>query len=132
MKKILLIEDDPVVGMVYQRGLTKHGFTVDLATDGAKGLERLSAFQPDAIVLDLMMPKIGGVEFLKRLRAQEAFRDLPVIVLTNACVPAFIEQATQAGANQVMDKSRATPVAIAELIYTKLNLGSENPVAAAS
>ena len=112
MKKILIIEDDPIVGTVYRRFLETHGFAVEIATDGAKGLEQLPIFEPDAVILDLMMPKVGGMAVLMTIRAQEVYRDLPIVVLTNACVPAFVEQALQAGANYVFDKSIDTPVAI--------------------
>jgi CheY-like chemotaxis protein len=132
MKKILIIEDDPVVGTIYQRFLEKQGFATDLARDGAKGLEQLAVFEPDAVLLDLMMPKMGGFAVLNTLRAQEQYRDLPVIVLTNACVPAFIDQATKAGANHVVDKSTVTPLAITELLYASLKMGSENGLAATS
>jgi CheY-like chemotaxis protein len=118
MRKILMVEDDPVVGHVYLRFLEKAGFVVDLAKDGVQGLERLATFQPDAVLLDLMMPKLGGVAVLSTVRAQESYRDLPIIVLTNACVPAFIDQATRAGANHVFDKSKVTPLAIVELLNT--------------
>ena len=112
MKKILLIEDDPIVGTVYRRFLEAHGFAVGVATDGAKGLEQIPDFQPDALILDLMLPKLGGMAVLMTLRAQEAYRDLPIVVLTNAAVPAFVEQALQAGANHVFDKAKDPPAAI--------------------
>ena len=78
-----------------------------------------------------MMPRVGGIEFLKRLREQESFRALPVVVLTNACVPAFVEQANKAGANYVLDKSKATPIAVAELLHAAFNLGADKSPAAA-
>jgi len=112
MKKILVIEDDPIVATVYKRFLESHGLAVEVATDGAKGLERLPVYQPDAVILDLMLPKVGGMAVLITLRAQAAYRDLPIVVLTNASVPAFIEQAMQAGANYVFDKAKDTPTAI--------------------
>jgi chemosensory pili system protein ChpA (sensor histidine kinase/response regulator) len=121
MKKILVIEDDPVVATVYRRFLEGNGFQIDIATDGAKGLERMTSFAPDAVVLDLMMPKMNGIDVLKNLRAREAHRDLPVIVLTNACIPAFVEQAMQAGANYVMDKSKDTPSSILAAIQRLLD-----------
>ena len=124
MNKILIIEDDPVAGLVYQRFLEKHGFATDLATDGAKGLERLTTFRPDAILLDLMMPRVGGIAVLQSLRADEAYRDLPVVVMTNACVPAFVEQATKAGASHVMDKSTTSPLVMTELFYSLLKVAS--------
>ena len=122
MKKILVIEDDPVVGMVYQRFLQTHGFSSEVCRDGATGLERLAAYQPDALLLDMMMPKMGGVEVLKRLRAQDAFKALPVIVFTNAAIPAFVDQATAAGANHVLDKSKASPTLILGLLQSLLHI----------
>ena len=129
MKKILIFEDDPVLGRVCERLLTKHGFAVSLACDGASGLERLNTFRPDAVLLDLMMPKLNGVEVLKRMRAQEAFRDLPVIVLTNACVPMLVAQAWEAGANHIIDKSKLNPVALTEVLRGLIgNQGNLGPV----
>jgi CheY-like chemotaxis protein len=115
-KKVLIVDDDPVMGFVCQRLLTKHDYETDLAGDGAKGLERLTAFQPDAVLLDLMMPKVSGTDFLQRLRAMEAFKAVPVIVLTNAAVPMLLEQAATAGATRILDKSKFNPVALIELL----------------
>ncbi len=128
MKKILVIEDDPVSGTVYQRFLQAHGFITEVAKDGLAGLERLTIFQPDAVLLDMMMPKLGGVDVLKRIRSQEATRDLPVIVLTNAAVPAFVDQAMQAGANHVFDKSKATPSGMLGLLQRMLHIDPTVPV----
>jgi CheY-like chemotaxis protein len=130
MKKILIVEDDPVVGLVYQKFLDKHGFITDLARDGSQGLERLSVFQPDAVLLDLMMPKISGLVVLSTIRAEDAYRELPVVVMTNACVPAFIDQATKAGANHVLDKSKITPLAVVELLHALFATSTRGPVAA--
>lgn len=129
MKKILIIEDDPIVGTVYQRFLGSHGFAVEVATDGAKGLEQLPAYEPDAVILDLMLPKVGGISILMTLRAQEAYRDLPIIVLTNASVPAFIEQAVAAGANNVFDKAKDPPTAILGGLQRLLETKPTTPVA---
>ena len=129
MKKVLVIEDDPVMGHVCQRLLTNHGFAVEVATDGAKGLERVAAFLPDAVLLDVMMPNTGGIEVLKKLRAQEQFRNLPIIVLTNACVPVLIEQAAKAGATHILDKAKFNPVALMELLRGILDIGPEMRVA---
>jgi CheY-like chemotaxis protein len=112
VKKILIVDDDLVVGTGYQRFLQMHGFETEVAGDGLSGLEKLAAFQPDAVVLDLIMPRLGGIDFLKRLRAQERFQDLPVVVLTRASTPTFIEQARQAGADHILDKAKAPPSAV--------------------
>ena len=110
-KKVLIVEDDSVMGFVVQRLLEKHDYETEIAADGSKGLERMVAFRPDAVLLDLMMPKMNGIDFLKGVRSQETFKDLPIIVLTNAAVPMLVEQASAAGATKVLDKSKFNPVA---------------------
>ena len=77
---VLVVEDEPGIVDFVERGLRKQGFEVDSATDGEAGLER--ALEPDVelVVLDLMLPKLGGTEVLHRLR--QIRPDLPVIVLT--------------------------------------------------
>ena len=127
-KKVLIVEDDSVMGFVVQRLLEKHDYETELAGDGAKGLERMGAFRPDAVILDLMMPKMNGTEFLKGARSQEAFKDLPIIVLTNAAVPMLVEQASNAGATKVLDKSKFNPVAVIELLRALLHTGPARTV----
>lgn len=122
-KKILIVEDDRVMSFVCQRLLEKHDFETETASDGAKGLERLAVFRPDGVLLDLMMPKVNGIEFLKGVRNHEAFKELPIIVLTNVAVPMLVEQATQAGATRVLDKSKFNPVALIEHLRALLNTG---------
>ena len=130
MKKILFIEDDPVARTVYQRFLQSHGFAVEVATDGEQGLAKLTTVQPDAVVLDVMMPKLNGITVLQVMRVQEAFRSVPVIVLTNAAVPAFIEQARAAGADHVFDKSKDSPVAVVAVLQRLLDSAQEPEQAA--
>ena len=131
MKKILIVEDDPVAGKVFQRALEKQGFTTELATDGAQGLKKLAESPPDALLLDVMMPKVGGIAVLGSVRADPNLREMPVVVMTNACVPAFVEQALNAGANHVVDKSITSPLAVAELLYSLLKLSAEKSIASA-
>jgi CheY-like chemotaxis protein len=132
MRKILIIEDDPVMGFVCQRLLSKGGYEIEIANDGCKGLECVNSFQPDLILLDLMMPKMNGLEVLKNLRAQESLHNLPIIVMTNACVPTMVEQATAAGATHILDKSKFNPVSITELLRSMLEGGSPSRLPAIS
>ena len=125
MKKILLIEDDPVVRTVYQRFLQSHGFTVEVAVDGEEGLAKLATARPDAVLLDVMMPKLNGIAVLQVMRVQETFRSVPVIVLTNAAIPVFIEQAREAGADHVFDKSKDSPVAVLGMLQRLLDAAQE-------
>ena len=77
--RILVIEDDPNVGEVVARYLTREGFLVEVATDGVSGLQTALASPPDLLVLDLMLPGLSGVEVLRRLRLAAP---VPVIMLT--------------------------------------------------
>ena len=77
--RILVVEDDPTVSEVVTRYLEREGFVVEVAYDGAVGLERALADPPELVVLDLMIPSLDGFELCRRLRATAP---VPVIMLT--------------------------------------------------
>lgn len=77
--RILVVEDDPTVSEVVTRYLEREGFTVEVAFDGAAGLERALADPPELVVLDVMIPSLDGFEVCRRLRATAP---VPVIMLT--------------------------------------------------
>jgi DNA-binding response OmpR family regulator len=81
--KILLVEDDPMVVKMYQRKLTMEGFSLTLAFNGEEGLEALKKDKPDIVLLDVMMPKMNGIEMLKIVKADANLKDVPVVILTN-------------------------------------------------
>lgn len=83
-KKILIVEDDPSLSEALKLKLTSEGYTTEQAINGADGLEKAALFKPNVIILDLMMPVMDGITMLNKLRENEAFKKLPVIVLTNA------------------------------------------------
>lgn len=108
MKTILIIEDDAVTAHTYKKALQKGGYEVDHAGDGEAGLARIQRLRPDGVLLDLMMPKMGGIALLKLLRAMPDFTTLPVVAYTNAFVPQMVDEAKAAGATQVLSKSTMT------------------------
>ena len=77
--RVLIIEDDATVAEVVGRYLSREGYEVEIATDGVTGLERALADPPELVVLDLMLPNLGGLEVCKRIRAAAP---VPVIILT--------------------------------------------------
>jgi len=107
--RTLVIEDDPKLGRLLRRGLTEEGFSVDLAADGEEGLHLATTETYDAIVLDLMIPKIPGAQVLAALR--KAGRDTPVLILTARDAP----QEKVAGLNSGADDYMTKPFAFAEL-----------------
>ena len=64
MKKILIIEDDQIIANIYRNKLAVEGYQAEMALDGESGLKSMRTFQPDVIVLDLMLPKMSGVDFI--------------------------------------------------------------------
>jgi PAS domain S-box-containing protein len=80
---VLIVEDDDSTRQIIRRTLSKHGWTVAEAENGEAALERVAQHQPSLILLDLMMPKMDGFAFLEALRKQEAWRSIPVVVLTS-------------------------------------------------
>lgn len=81
--KILLIEDDPMVVKMYKRKMDMEGFAVTLAFNGEEGLAAVKNDRPDLILLDIMMPKMNGIDTLKALKADPSFKEIPVVILTN-------------------------------------------------
>lgn len=84
-KKILVIEDDRLFSDIYAAKFAEEGFDVALSTDGEDGLAKLASEKPDVALLDIMLPKLTGIEVLAKLRKHEdpEVRDIPVIVVTN-------------------------------------------------
>jgi CheY-like chemotaxis protein len=78
MKKILIVDDEESIRLLYKEELEEDGFAVELAKNGQEALEKLSLFKPDLITLDIKMPVMDGIEALKRIR--ELDRQLPIIL----------------------------------------------------
>jgi len=86
MKRILIIEDDSYFAALCEKGLKKYGYSVLRAGDGEEGLEMLEKERPDLVVLDIIMPRMNGLEVLKKIRQDQAdvkLAEVPVIILTN-------------------------------------------------
>src|SRR5258707_14026109 len=97
MKKILIIEDDQIVANVYRNKFSLEGFEVDIAKDGVSGLESIRTFRPDAVVLDLMLLKMTGVDLMKQVRSDETFGKDPTIVLSNTYLTNMDQEGSDAG-----------------------------------
>lgn len=121
MKKILMIEDDKLVGRVYSCRFELERFEVKLAEDGVEGLAAIPVFKPDAVILDLMLPKVSGFEILRRLRADPATEDLPVIVFSNAYLSGVEKDALALGATLCLHKGSSTPRQIVQALNAVLD-----------
>lgn len=120
MKKILIIEDDPLVANLYRSKLEKEGYQVEIALDGQSGFYRIHEMKPEAILLDLMLPQISGLDILKKIRAQKQFERLPVLVFSNAFMANVVHDAISAGATHVFNKATTSPGQIVEAMRQTL------------
>ncbi|PYR96355.1 MAG: DNA-binding response regulator, partial [Acidobacteria bacterium] len=78
--RILVVEDEKKVASFIKKGLQQEGYAVDMVHDGQEAIQNAAAFDYDLLVLDLMLPKLGGLEVLREIRSRK--RSLPVLVLT--------------------------------------------------
>lgn len=108
--RILVVDDDRAVRESLRRSLTFNGYTVDLAVDGVDALEKTTSSRPDALVLDVMMPRMDGLEVCRRLRSTGD--DLPILVLTARDSVSERVAGLDAGADDYLPK----PFALEELL----------------
>jgi CheY-like chemotaxis protein len=101
---ILTVEDSKIQEVYLQRLLTKQGHTVQGATTGQAALERLAEQVPDVVITDIVMPGMSGFELCARIKKEERYRDVPVILLTVLSDPQDIVQALQSGADSFITK----------------------------
>ncbi len=108
---VCLVEDDPLMVRMYERILKFKGFEVTMAFDGEEGLHKLKDMhpKPTVVLLDMMMPKMNGMEVLKAVKADAELKDIPVIVLSNLAGKEDVDKALQLGAVAYLIKSQYEP-----------------------
>lgn len=120
--KIMIVEDDSFVMDIYQTKLSSEGFDIIAAMNGQEALDRLQKETPlpDLILLDIIMPRIDGLEVLRRIKGDTKLKDIPVILLTNLSQKEEIETGLGLGAKDYLIKSHFTPLEVLEKIRTYL------------
>lgn len=116
MKKILIVEDDPIMARMYQKTLTFEGYEVKMAHNGEEGYEMALLFKPALILLDVMMPKMNGLLLLEKLKKKTDTAHIKVIMLTNLDMPKEVEYALSLGASEYVIKGNHEPREVVELI----------------
>ncbi len=120
MHKILIIEDDELLREIYTTKLELEGFAVTAARDGLEGLEKAALHEPDIILLDMIMPRMTGLEFLKAYNLQR-HPNVKAVVMSNKSSANDINQAKALGIAEYLIKSHYTPQEIVSRI--RLHLG---------
>ena len=111
---VLLVEDDPSVLEMYRLKLELDGYRVNTALDGEEGLKKAGDLAPDIIFLDIRLPKMDGLEVLRKLRAQEKTRNIPVIILSNYDEEDLVARGLRLGVHEYLIKARTTPSSLSE------------------
>ena len=112
---ILFVENDAVALTMYQKRLQREGFHVEIAEDGIAALKVLSEMTPDIVVLDLMLPKFSGKDVFDYMRADAQFREVPVIIFSNATKSEWPKE-VELSPTRALPKSEANFSALMELI----------------
>jgi CheY-like chemotaxis protein len=118
--KILIVEDDPLIAELYAGHFRSKGVDVVLREDGERAIEYLKGDVPDAALLDLMLPRVNGLDILKFVRSEERLRNLPCIVLTNAYLGNMVHEAWKAGTDRCLTKVFSKPPQVLEILLSLL------------
>jgi len=116
MKKILFIEDESALQKTLGKILKQEGYEVTPALDGEVGLRLVKEIKPDLILLDLILPKIHGIDVLRKLKEDKETKKIPVIVLTNLGEIEDINRAVELGATTYLIKAQYTLEEVIEKI----------------
>jgi len=117
---ILVVEDERSLNEAYQLILRKAGYTVQVAFDGREALELTAQEDPTLILLDLRMPRMDGIEFLRHYNLKEKHPDVKVIVFSNYDMQKEIDEAYSLGADRYFMKALASPKELLQVVENTL------------
>ncbi|KKP85714.1 hypothetical protein A2011_00755 [candidate division CPR3 bacterium GWE2_35_7] len=121
IKKILIVEDDEFLSSLYKELLTEEGYNVDLMKDGQTGLDVAKKGGYDLILLDIMLPKMDGLQVLKTLEESNNEKNGPIVMLTNLGQDSIVRDALKNGASGFLIKSSMTPDQVLHEVRVFLN-----------
>lgn len=112
MTKVLIVEDDPILLKIYHKKFEIEGFQVETATDGEEGLQKVKSTMPNIVLMDIMLPKMNGIEAMEKAKADPQTANIPFLVLTNLSTSADADTAMKKGAAGFLVKSSVTPAQV--------------------
>lgn len=121
MSKILIVEDDIYLLKLYGEVFTKEGYQVELAEDGKQGIEKAQLFEPEIMLLDLMLPYIDGFGVLEAVKGNPKTKNIKVVIITNLDSTMQRQKALSMGAAEFLVKSSDTPGKIVDEVKATLS-----------
>lgn len=104
LKSVLIVEDSATQALLLQETLKKHQLVVHIAKNGLDALQKISVSPPDLVISDVEMPQMNGYEFCKRIKSDNTYKDIPVILLTNLADPLDVIRGIDCGADGFLTK----------------------------
>ena len=104
LRKIVIIEDEPDTAEMYAEMMRLSGYEVVKFFGGSSAVAQIAELKPSAVVLDLMMPDISGLEVLQYMKAEPSLSDIPVIIVSGKTLPTDIDEGLKAGASVYLTK----------------------------
>lgn len=119
-QKILVVEDEAVLRDAYSKVLTHEGYTVAEAANGKEALVQLKQFKPDLILLDILMPEMDGLDFLRTANLPGQYPGIKVIAFSNLSNQQKLEEMVKLGVVQNILKSSLSPKQLAQTVQLAL------------
>jgi len=120
MPKILLIEDEEIMIELLKRKLVKEGYELSIARDGEEGLKLMREIWPNLILLDIILPKMGGFDVLKEMEKNPSLKKIPVIIISNSGQSVELSKALRFGVKDWLIKTEFEPQVLLEKIIKQI------------
>lgn len=127
MAKVIIADDDPFLIKIYSTRLRQEGHEVITCYDGQTALQQIKEHQPDLAVLDIMMPRLHGLDVLHEMRQDKKLKKIPVIFFSNLTNPDDRKEAEELEASEFLEKAKLTPSQVIAAIHKYID---EKPIAA--
>jgi two-component system alkaline phosphatase synthesis response regulator PhoP len=119
-KKILIVEDEEILLDLLRKKLINQGYSVVVARDGEEGLRIMREEKPDLVLLDIIMPKLGGFEVMEEMQKDNKLKNIPIIIVSNSGQPVEIEKARELGAKDWLIKTEFDPQEVVEKVIKQI------------
>jgi CheY-like chemotaxis protein len=119
-KKILIVEDEELLINLLQRKLSEAGYDVFLARNGEEGMRMMRQENPDIVLLDIIMPKMGGFEVLEEKAKDDLLKIIPVVVISNSGQPVELDRAKRLGASDWLIKTEFDPQEVLDKVISQI------------